>query len=287
MTVNEISNPGRTRPSNLVQTLERASFILDILGQSPQGISIKDLSDKMRLPKGTTHRLLSSLSYFGYVRQDQGTKNYFLGFKLVELGNMLLGQLDLRKEAEPFLRDLAERTKETVHLVILDGNEIVYLDKLETEPHTGGLRMASRVGSRNPAHSCAVGKVLMAHLPVEALARLVEDKGLPRRTANTITDFKQLRDHMAVVRKQGYAVEDEENERGIRCVGAPIFNEAGRVVAAISVSGPAFRVTKKSVQESLKKEVMETALRISQRLGFRGRTWRPGLFEEARSAKGR
>jgi IclR family transcriptional regulator, KDG regulon repressor len=287
MTVKVTATSGRTRPSNLVQTLERASLILDILGQSPQGISIKDLSDRMHLPKGTTHRLVSSLSYFGYVRQDQNTKNYFLGFKLVELGNLLLSQLDLRKEAELFLRDLAERTKETVHLVILDGNEIVYLDKLETEPHTSGLRMASRVGSRNPAHSCAVGKVLMAHLSPEALARMVEEKGLPRRTGNTITDYNQLKEHMALVRKQGYAIDDEENERGIRCVGAPIFNEAGRVVAAISVSGPAFRVTKKSVQESLKKEVMETALRISQRLGFRGRTWRPGLFEEARFAEGR
>jgi IclR family transcriptional regulator, KDG regulon repressor len=287
MAVKVISNPGRTRPSNLVQTLERASLILDILGQSPQGISIKDLSDRMHLPKGTTHRLVSSLSYFGYVRQDQNTKNYFLGFKLVELGNLLLSQLDLRKEAELFLRDLAARTKETVHLVILDGNEIVYLDKLETVPHTSGLRMASRVGSRNPAHSCAVGKVLMAHLSPEALARMVEEKGLPRRTGNTITDFNQLKDHMTLVRKQGYAIDDEENERGIRCVGAPIFNEVGRVVAAISVSGPAFRVTKKSVQESLKKEVMATALRISQRLGFTGRTWRPGLFEETRSAEGR
>jgi len=287
MAVNVISKPGRTRPSNLVQTLERASFILDILGQSPQGISIKDLSEKMLLPKGTTHRLLSSLSYFGYVRQDRNTKNYFLGFKLVELGNMLLGQLDLRKEAEPFLRNLAQRTKETVHLVILDGNEIVYLDKLETEPHAGGLRMASRVGSRNPAHSCAVGKALMAYLPEEALARMVEEKGLSRRTGNTITDFNQLKDHMRLVRKQGYAVDDEENERGIRCVGAPVFDEAGKVVAAISVSGPAFRVTKKSVQENLKKEVMETALRISQRLGFRGRTWRPGLSEDAGSAERR
>jgi DNA-binding IclR family transcriptional regulator len=283
MAVKVTSSSGRTRPSNLVQTLERASFILDILGQSPQGISIKDLSDRMHLPKGTTHRLVSSLSYFGYVRQDQNTKNYFLGFKLVELGNMLLGQLDLRKEAEPFLRDLAERTKETVHLVILDGNEIVYLDKLETEPHTGGLRMASRVGSRNPAHSCAVGKALMAYLPEEALVRIVEEKGLSRRTGNTITDFNQLKDHMSLVRKQGYAVDDEENERGIRCVGAPVFDEAGKVVAAISVSGPAFRVTKKSVQENLKKEVMETALRISQRLGFRGRTGRPRLSENSRS----
>ena len=258
-----------SKPNNLVQTLERASSILDILGQSPQGISIRELSTKIKLPKGTTHRLLSSLSYFGYVRQDPKTRNYLLGLKLVELGQLLLGQLDLRKEAEPFLRDLAERTKETVHLVFLDRNEIVYIDKVETEQNSSGLKMASRVGLRNPAHSSAVGKVLLAHFPEEELKNFIKEKGLAKRTENTIVDPTQLKDHLKLVRAQGYAIDDEENEKGIRCVAAPIYNEVGKTVAAISISGPAFRITKKVIQESLKKEVMETALKVSQRLGFR------------------
>jgi len=263
-----MASPGRQKPNNLVQTIERTSLILDILGQSPQGISIRDLSEKIDLPKGTAHRLISSLAYFGYARQDAKTRNYFLGFKLVELGNLLLSQLDLRKEAEPFLRDLAERTKETVHMVFLDRGEIVYIDKVELDHNPGGLRMASRVGLRNPAHSSAVGKVLLSHLPEEELNLLIKEKGLPKRTENTITDSIQLKEHLKLVRTQGYAIDDEENERGIRCVAAPIFNETGKAVAAISISGPAFRVTKKVVQETLKKEVMETALKISERLGF-------------------
>jgi len=257
-----------SKPNNLVQTIERTSLILDILGQSPQGISIRELSAKIKLPKGTTHRLLSSLSYFGYVRQDSKTRNYFLGLKLVELGNLLLSQLDLRKEAEPFLRDLAERTKETVHMVFLDRGEIVYIDKVELDHNPSGLRMASRIGLRNPAHSSAVGKVLLSHLPEEELNGLIKEKGLPKRTENTITDLIQLKEHLKAVRTQGYAIDDEENEKGIRCVAAPLYNEIGKVVAAISISAPAFRVTKKVIQESLKKEVMETALRISERLGF-------------------
>jgi DNA-binding IclR family transcriptional regulator len=264
--------PSRSqKPNNLVQTIERTSLILDILGQSPQGISIRDLSEKIKLPKGTTHRLISSLAYFGYARQDSKTRNYFLGLKLVELGNLLLSQLDLRKEAEPFLRDLAERTKETVHMVFLDRGEIVYIDKVELDHNPAGLRMASRVGLRNPAHSSAVGKVLLSHLPEEELNGLIKEKGLPKRTENTIIDSIQLKEHLKAVRTQGYAIDDEENERGIRCVAAPIFNEAGKAVAAISISGPAFRVTKKVVQETLKKEVMEAANKISQRLGFRER----------------
>jgi DNA-binding IclR family transcriptional regulator len=257
------------KPNNLVQTIERASFILDILGQNPQGISIRELSTKIKLPKGTTHRLLSSLSYFGYVRQDPKTRNYLLGLKLVELGQLLLGQLDIRKEAEPFLRDLAERTKETVHLVFLDRNEIVYIDKVETDQNPSGLKMASRVGLRNPAHSSAVGKVLLAHFPEEELKNFIKEKGLAKRTGNTIVDPTQLKEHLKSVRAQGYAIDDEENEKGIRCVAAPIYNEVGKTVAAISISGPAFRITKKVIQEPLKKEVMETALKVSQRLGFR------------------
>jgi IclR family KDG regulon transcriptional repressor len=262
-----------SRPNNLVQTIERASSILDILGQSPYGIAVRELSSRIKLPKATTHRLLSSLSYFGYVRQDARTRDYFLGFKLVELGQLLLDQLDLRKEAEPFLRELAEKTRETVHMVFLDRNEIVYIDKVETEQHTSGLKMASRVGLRNPVHSCAVGKVLLAGLSEEVLEHFVKGIDLSKRTENTIIDPIQLKEHLKLVRKQGFAVDDEENEKGIRCVAAPIFNETGKVVSAISISGPAFRVTKKVVQDDLKKEVMETALKISQRLGwFVGRT---------------
>jgi DNA-binding IclR family transcriptional regulator len=258
------------KPNNLVQTIERASSILDILGESSQGIALRELSAKIKLPKGTTHRLLSSLSYFGFVRQDPKTRNYFLGLKFVELGNLLLSQLDLRKEAEPFLRDLAERVKETVHLVILDRNEIVYIDKVELEQNPSGLRMASRVGLRNPAHSCAVGKVLLSHLSEEEVSRVIKEKGLPKRTENTITDRNQLMEHLKVVRVQGYSIDDEENEKGVRCVAAPIFNETGKAVAAISISTPAFLVTKKIMQDVLKKEVMETAFKISQRLGFGG-----------------
>jgi DNA-binding IclR family transcriptional regulator len=117
-----------------------------------------------------------------------------------------------------------------------------------------------------------VGKVLLAHLSKEELEHLIEEKDLPKRTENTITNPAELKEHLNLVRRQGYAIDDEENEKGIRCVASPIYNEVGKAVAAVSVSGPAFRVTKRVVQETLKKEVMETAYRISGRLGYRGRS---------------
>lgn len=260
-----------TKPNNLVQTIERTSRLLDKLADNPQGISIRDLSDVVELPKGTTHRLLSSLAYFGYVRQDPKTRDYFLGLRLLELGQILLGQLDLRKYAEPFLRELAKKTGETVHLVILDRDEIVYIDKMEGDQNPSGLKMASRIGSRNPVHSTAVGKALLASFTDEEFNRFIKKKNLPKRTGNTFTDHLRLKEHLREVRLQGFSVDDEENEVGIRCVAAVICDQTGRAVAAMSISGPAFRITRERIHDSLCHDVMETTAAISVLLGYRKR----------------
>ena len=256
------------KPGNLVQTIERVSTIFDVMAQSAQGISLKELSAKVGLPKGTTHRLLSSLAYFGYVRQLSESKNYQLGFKLVELGNRLLDQLDLRAQARPFLTRLCKRTGETVHLVVLDQNEALYVDKVESDEKPGGLKMVSRVGSRMPAHCSSVGKVFLSQLSDKELERLIKRKRLEKRTANTITDTDKLKHHLKIIRRKGFAVDDEENEKGIRCVGAPIFNQQGQVIAAISLSGPTVRITKKIMQQTLKNEVIRTASDISREFGY-------------------
>lgn len=259
--------PGQ-RPNNLVQTIERVATLFDVLAQSAQGISLKELSAKVDLPKGTTHRLLSSLAYFGYVRQASESKNYHLGFKLIELGNRLLDQLDLRAQARPFLINLCKRTKETVHLVVLDQNEALYVDKVESDEKPGGLQMVSRVGLRVSVHCSAVGKVLLAQLSDQQLHALIKKNGLEKRTENTIIDPEKLKQHLKVVHQQGYAIDDEENEKGIRCVGAPVLNQQGQVIAAISISGPTVRITKKIIQKTLKNEVIRTASDISREFGY-------------------
>ena len=264
------TNSPPLKPNNLVQTIERVSLILDMVGQNPQGMSIRDLSAGLKLPKGTIHRLLSSLSYFGYIRQDPETKCYFLGLKLMALNAQLADQLDLRKVAESILRDLADRTKLAANLVIIDRNEIVFIDKVETQRPVGGLKMASRVGSRNPVHTCAVGKVLLCHMPEEEVDRILTEAGLPRRTANTITSSVRFKAHLKIVKQQGYAIDDEENEQGIRCLAAPVFDGRGVAVAAVSVAGPAFLVTPEALQGTIRKEVTEAAAEVSRRLGYQG-----------------
>lgn len=257
-----------SRPKNLVQTIERMSSIFDALGQNSQGMSVKNLSEKVNLPMGTTHRLLTSLAYFGFVTQDLVSKQYHLGFKLVELGNALLNQLDLRTVARLHLINLAQMANETVHLVILDQEKVLYLDKVESEESPSGLRMASKVGMRISAHSCAVGKVLLAALSKKELKKFTKVRDLPKRTKKTITDADQFMAHLELVRTQGYAIDDEENEPGIRCVAAPICNELGHVIAAISISGPTIRITRKKVLNTFKDQVMDAALEISRQLGF-------------------
>jgi IclR family acetate operon transcriptional repressor len=257
------------RPKNLVQAIERAAAILELLGQFSQGLSVGDVAARTGLPKGTAHRLLSSLVFFDFVRQEAASKRYRLGFKLVELGNKLLDHLDLRENARPFLIALAEEAQETVHLVVLDQTEALYIDKVALHPKRSGLQMVSRVGARTALHSSAVGKVLLADLPEERVAQILRQRGLSKQTDKTIVDAAELAKHLAIVRRQGFAVDDEENEKGIRCVGAPIRDAAGTVVAALSVSGPTARVTRSRVARSLQRKVCDAAVTVSRQLGFR------------------
>jgi IclR family KDG regulon transcriptional repressor len=262
-------SPGqRTKPKNMVQSIERAFLILDVLGQHPEGLSLGDLSEKIGLSKGTAHRLVSTVSYFDYARQNPSSKKYHLGFKLVELGNLLLKQLDLRNAAKPYLIGLAESVRETVHLVIKDYNEALYIDKVDLHSKRAGLQMVSSVGTRIPMHCSAVGKVILAHLSDEEIDGIAAACGLPGRTANTITDLAELKKCLDIIRRKGYAVDDEENEKGIRCVAAPILNESGAVVAAVSISGPTVRLMMRHIHNSLSVKVRKTCMEISRELGF-------------------
>lgn len=261
----------QSKPSNLVKTIERVALILDFLGKSPQGLSIRGLSGETGLPKGSAHRLLSSLAYFDYVRQDLDTKNYHLGFKLVELGYRLINQIDLRTEAHPHLIKLSERTKETVHMAILDHSEALFVDKVDPSDLAGGLRMVcagSVIGTRIPTHCSAVGKVMLAFLPEERLVSIVREKGLPRRTENTITDIEELKKHLQLIREQGYALNDEEDEKGVKCLSAPIRDQSREVIAAISISVPSARTRTDTLLSTFKDQVVETAMKISQKLGY-------------------
>jgi DNA-binding IclR family transcriptional regulator len=247
-----------------VQVLDRALALLDELAQNGPDVSLGEVSEALGLHKSTAHRLVMVLEQHRLVERNPRTGSYRLGLKLFELGTRAVAQLDLRERARPFLERVVRETNETVHLCIYDDGEVVYLDKVEP---ARSVRLASSVGRRNPAYCTAVGKAIMAYLPEPQVEAAVHKHGMKALTRNTITTVAELKSAFQKVRALGYAVDDEENEEGVCCVGAAVRGYSREPVAAISVSGPTFRVTREKVP-ILAQVVTAAAHALSRELGF-------------------
>ncbi len=253
---------GTSRNQSL--SVRRALAILSHVGRAdvpPDGLTLAELATGLNLNKSTVLRLVKPLCDAHLLERAAADSRYRLGTETAYLGQTYLDRLDLRSSAHDIMARLMNASQETIHLVIFDPPEVVYVDKVEAPQP---IRMHSRIGSRQPAFCTAVGKTFLAHAP-EPVVQSVIDAGLPSRTPNTITSEARLRSELAAIRAQGYAVDDIENEPDIRCVGAPIFDHTG-VVAAASISGPITRVTPERVAE-LGTLVREAATEISHRLG--------------------
>jgi len=249
-----------------VQVLERSLGILELLCSDGPELSLIELSERLRLHKSTTHRLVGALEQHRFVEKSSNNGKYRLGLKLFELGSKAIAQLDWRERARRFLQRLAFETGETAHLCILDDGEVLYLEKVEA-PRT--IRVPSIVGRRYPAHCGAAGKTLLAFQPEEEIEELIKRRGLKAYTRNTLTTPAQLREGLRLVREQGYAIDNEEFEEGLECIGAPIRDYSGKVVAAISIAGPAFRITEDKLPV-LARSVIEAAKELSDDLGYHG-----------------
>ena len=215
-----------------------------------------------RLPRSTAHRLLSALVSRRYLRHHPG-QGYRLGPQLIELGFAAQSQLHLSSAARPHMERLARATSETVHLAILDGLDIVYIDKV---PGSRGLTMASTIGARAPAQTTALGKVLVAGLPPHEWPGRFDPT--IRRTARGIPDEASYLAVLQRCRADGWAEDQEENETGVRCLSAPLRDASGAVVAAISVSGASVYLTDNRMRE-MRPQVLATAAAVSAELGWR------------------
>ncbi|WP_026894386.1 IclR family transcriptional regulator [Clostridiisalibacter paucivorans] len=249
---------------DIVQSVDRALSILEVLSENSSGLGITEISKKIDLHKSTVHRLLSTLIYKDYVEQDHETNKYRITLKVLELGNNRLKDLDIVTVSRPHLTELMKKTNEVVHLVILEKEEIVYIDKVESE---NTIRMHSTIGKRSPAYCTAVGKAIMSHMTMEEVLEIWNNSQIKEHTQYTITGVDEMKEELKKIRERGYSVDDEENEIGVRCVAAPIFNWKGDVIAAISISGPTMRVTKEKVEE-FSILIIEYARRISLELGY-------------------
>ncbi|NLW25275.1 MAG: IclR family transcriptional regulator [Clostridia bacterium] len=248
-----------------VQALDRAFTLVEIIANSPEPLSLKKITELAGLPKPTVYRILSSLEIWGYVEQDN-EKMYRLGTKLMVLGNIVEEKLEIRKIARPFLEKLNQETKETVFLGVLDKGRSLYIDKLESHY---SVRLFSRIGTRNYVHSTSLGKCLLSELKEEVILEILRTQGMPRLTPQTITDPQVFLDHLREVRAQGYALDQMENEEGVCCIAAPIRNYQGKIVAAVSISGPIQRITNEVIENLLKPALLTTVNDISKALGFK------------------
>lgn len=248
-----------------VQSVERTFDIIEVLSPAPQGLTLLELASAVGLPKSTVHRLLSTLGNRGYIAQDPESKKYLLTLKLFEISSHSLTGYDILSVARPYIQHLSRITNEAVHLVIKEGREVVYIYKEDSSNNT--VRMASHIGLHNPMYCTGVGKAIMAFLPQREQDQIWEATEIIRYTENTITDYSHMRKELDHIKECGYAIDDEEHEKDVRCAACPIFDYTNMPYAAISISAPCSRMENTRIINAIIPELLSAAHRISQIMG--------------------
>jgi DNA-binding IclR family transcriptional regulator len=254
-----------------VQSVIRALFLLELLAKETTSVSLSELSQKASLKMTTVHRLLTTLMAKSFVKQDDLSLRYQLGVKTFEIGNAALFVNDLRSIARPFLKQLLERTNETINLAILEDTEVIYIDQIEST-NVVIVKMFAQVGSRGPAYCTGTGKVLLADLNTDELRKRFSQVNFVKFTEYTITDLKQLIKILNKIKIDGYALDFSERDSGVTCVAVPVKNFDGRVQAAISVSAPAQRMSTERIHQEILPALLSASSYISQKLGFSTRS---------------
>lgn len=253
--------PKKRSSDSAIQSVQRAAAILRCFTKTDSDLGVTTISKELGLHKSTVSRLLSTLQREGYVEQNPETGKYRLGLTLVTLAGIVLDRIDLRTLAQPLLNQLAEATQETVNIAVLSGAECMNIGSAAS-PRP--IQYVGRIGRRTPLHCTAAGKVLLAYI-LEDLHTLLPET-LPRFTQHTIVQRDILEDSLPEIRARGYAMSDQEHQEGLSAIAAPIFDHTGRVQAAVTVSGPTYRMGPEKIG-AFADAVRATAAGISAQLG--------------------
>ena len=252
-------------------TLDKSLQVIDLLSKNPQGLSLLEMSNIIGFPKSSIHHILSTFLPYDYVAQNAETKKYSLGFKFLSLSRVILDTIDVRKIANKYLLELHDRCKElygeckeAIHLTILRNGKVVYIDKINAQV---GLSLATYVGFRTDPHAAAGGKVLLSELSPKDIIAIYNGRALKQYGKNTITSIDDLFKELEKIRKQGYAIDNEEYYEGVRCVAAPI-RAGGKIVASLSITGSIFTMTMERINNELKTMLIETVERISKEMAW-------------------
>jgi DNA-binding IclR family transcriptional regulator len=231
--------------SESIRAVERALDVLLCFSRQTPELSMTQIAEQIGIHKSTVHRLLATLEGKRFVQRDPATGTYRLGVRLLQMAYLTLEHNDLRRLAAPFLFNLREQNRETIHLAVLDDGDVVYLDVIESPQR---VKLAAAIGQRLPAFATASGKSVLAFLPDETVQHILEH-GMPQYTQNTLHSPKEFFRNLRLIREQGFALDEQEYEEGINAVAAPILDLDGQPIAAVAVAGPAYRLTRERMME--------------------------------------
>lgn len=249
----------------LIQAVSHALDLLEQFHGETDELGVTELSKRLKLHKNNVFRLLATLESRGYIEQNKVTENYRLGLKTLELGQTFIKQMGLLRQSKPVIEDLVKICNETTYVAVLKDFHIIYLDSVET---TMTVRVVPRVGSRLPAYCTAAGKVQIAYMSGEEIDHYLPNRELEKFTANTISDREVLKKQLAEIAEQGYAIDNEELDEGVKCVSAPIRDYTRRIIGAVSISGPSMRFSDERISKELLPLAIKAAEEISTKLGY-------------------
>lgn len=256
--------PSKETDSRIISSVQRALDIIALFDPNTQELGITEIAKTLGLHKSTASGLVYTLQSNGYIEQNPDNRKYRLGLQLLERATILLGQIEIRKVAMPELERLRDWSSESVNLAIREYNQVIYIERLLSDQNLG---FRNHIGKRSWVHSTALGKAILSHLPPQESKNILESYDLVALTPRTIVDVKTLTDQFITFRKQGFAIEREEDELGGLCISAPLYNHTAKPIGAISVSFPISRVDEDMIP-AYGEKISATAKRISEKLGY-------------------
>ena len=246
-----------------VQSIDRAVAILDCFSEEKKELKLSEISERLGLNKSTVHGIISTLKYHGFISQDEETQKYKLGIRFVQFGDLVINSMNIRNAAVPVIDAVCEKIEETVHVAMLDGLDVVWIEKREC---TKSIKTSTKIGARLPAYTTADGKIIICYQNKDKIKNYLP-KRIPQYTNNTITNKSEFIKKLEEMKKNGYAIDNEEYVEGLKCVAAPIFDHDGKVRFSLSTTGPAFRMNEERIKELIV-IIKEAANEISHRIGY-------------------
>ena len=245
-------------------TVERTLSILETVSHSDNGLSNSEISRRLKIPKSSASYILRILESRGYLLREDSSGKYRLGLKLMSLTREMLAHIDVREIAKPLMEQFVKRTNLSAHLAVLDNGRAVYVEKVEA---MGFVKMDIWVGHRLPVHSTAIGKILVSEMPDDEITEILKIRGMDKHTAKTIMKQEKYLKEIEKVRTFGFAIDNEENSEGVRCVAAPVYDAQGKIAAALGTSGTTNQVNEENLPKIVKL-IQESAVKVSEQMGY-------------------